>query len=177
MKLLFDFLPIFLFFITYKFFGIYIATTIAIIASIAQLLIFRIQNKRFEIMHIITALSILILGGATLLLHNEIFIKWKPTILYWVLAVVFIVSALVSEKPLIQRVMENNITMPSHIWKKLNCLWSGFFVFLGAVNLFVVYHYTTNTWVNFKMFGTLGLTLLFVIIQTLYMAKHIDLKQ
>lgn len=176
MKLLFDFLPIFLFFIVYKLYGIYAATGVAIVASLLQLVVYRIKNKKFEVMHIITFFSILLLGGATLLLHNEIFVKWKPTILYWILGVLFIGSSLFAKKTLIQRMMEGSIQMPLAVWRRLNILWSIFFVLLGAANLFVVYHYSTDTWVNFKLFGTMGLTILFVIVQSFYIAKYIELK-
>lgn len=176
MKLLFDFLPIFLFFITYKFYGIYTATGVAIVVSLLQVTVNRIKNKRFETMHLITFFSILILGGATLLMHNEIFIKWKPTILYWLLGLLFIGTSLFGKKPLLQRMMEANIELPITIWQRLNISWAIFFLALGGLNLFVVYHFNTNTWVNFKLFGTLGLTLLFVIIQSLYMARYINLK-
>lgn len=176
MKLLFDFLPILLFFIAYKIYGIYTATAIAIAASLLQVTIYRLKHKRFETMHVITFFSILILGGATLFLHNEIFIKWKPSILYWILALLFLGTSLLNKKPLIQRLMNGAIDLPQPVWQRLNISWSLFFLILGVANLFVVYHYDTNTWVNFKLFGTLGLTLLFVIIQSLYMAKHADIK-
>lgn len=177
MKLLFDFLPILLFFVTYKFFGIYAATTVAIATSLIQVTFFRIKNKRFESMQVITFFSILLLGGATLFLHNEIFIKWKPTILYWILGLLFVGSSLFAKKPLIQRMMENTIQMPQPIWHRLNMSWSIFFVLLGAANLYVVYHYSTDIWVNFKLFGTLGLTILFVIIQSFYMAKYMTTEE
>lgn len=176
MKLLFDFFPIFLFFLAFKFYGIYAATAVAMAASLVQLAAYRLKNKRFESTHVITFFSILILGGATLLLHNEIFIKWKPTILYWLLALFFLGSTAFGKKPIIQRLMDKNVQLPTPIWKKLNISWSIFFIFLGCANLFVVYHYNTNIWVNFKLFGTLGLTLVFVIFQSLYMAKYIDIK-
>jgi intracellular septation protein len=172
MKLLFDFLPIFLFFITYKIYGIYAATAVAIGGSLIQVTFQRIKYKRFESMHLITFFSILLLGGATLLMHNEIFIKWKPTILYWLLAILFLGSSIIGKKPILQRLMEANIQLPLPIWRKLNLSWSIFFLLLGCANLYVVYHFTTNTWVNFKLFGTLGLTILFVIAQSLYMAKN-----
>ena len=172
MKLLFDFLPIFLFFITYKVYGIYAATGVAIAVSLIQVTIHRIKYKRFESMHLITFFSILILGGATLWMHNEIFIKWKPTILYWLLGLLFMGSSLFNKKPIIQRLMEANIQLPVAIWQRLNTSWALFFLALGGANLYVVYHFTTNTWVNFKLFGTLGLTLLFVVFQSLYIAKN-----
>jgi intracellular septation protein len=176
MKLLFDFLPIFLFFVTFKLFGIYVATAVAMGASLLQVVLYRLKNKRFESMHVITFFSILILGGATLLLHNEIFIKWKPTILYWILGLVFLTSSVFAQKTVIQRLMESSIQVPTPIWQRLNISWSIFFFLLGALNLFVVYHYSTNTWVNFKLFGTFGLILLFVILQSLYMSKYIELR-
>lgn len=176
MKLLFDFLPIFLFFIVYKFYGIYAATAVAMAASFIQVLFYRIKHGRFESMHVITFFSILILGGATLLLHNEIFIKWKPTILYWLMGLLFIGSSLFGKKPLIQKLMENNIELPTEIWQKLNISWFLFFIFLGAINIFVVYHFTTNAWVNFKLFGTSGLMLAFILAQGLYMSKYMQLK-
>lgn len=176
MKLLFDFLPILLFFITYKFWGIYAATSIAIAGSLLQTVIHRLRNKRFESMHVITFFTLLILGGATLLLHNELFIKWKPTILYWLLACLFLGTSLFGKKPLIKRLMEKNITLSLAIWSRLNLSWSLFFIIMGAANLFVVYHFNTSTWVNFKLFGTLGLTVLFVILQSIYLSKHIDIK-
>jgi intracellular septation protein len=176
MKLLFDFLPIFLFFITYKFFGIYAATGVAMAGSLLQVAYHRIKYKQFESMHLVTFFSILILGGATLLMHNEIFIKWKPTILYWLLGLIFTGTSLFGKKPLLQRMMETNIKLPAVIWKKLNIGWSLFFLLLGCANLYVVYHFTTNTWVNFKLFGTLGLTLLFVVVQSFYMAKFVEVE-
>jgi intracellular septation protein len=176
MKLLFDFLPILLFFVAYKVYGIYAATVVAIAASLIQVTVHRIKNKRFETMHLITFFSILVLGSATLFSHNDIFIKWKPTILYWVLGIAFIASSIFAKKPMIQSLMEKSIAMPTEIWQRLNIGWSVFFILLGAVNLFVVYHYSTNTWVNFKLFGTLGLTLLFVVLQSLYMAKYIQVQ-
>ncbi len=172
MKLLFDFLPIFLFFITYKLYGIYAATIVAIAGSLIQVVTHRIKHKRYESMHLITFFSIFLLGGATLVMHNEIFIKWKPTILYWLLAILFLITSYFGKKPVLQRLMEASIQLPTTTWRRLNMSWSVFFLFLGLLNLYVVYHYTTNTWVNFKLFGTLGLTLLFVIGQSLYMTKN-----
>jgi intracellular septation protein len=172
MRILFDFLPIFFFFITYKFYGIYPATGVAIVSSFLQLTFYRIKHKHFESMHVITFFSILILGGATLLMHNEIFIKWKPTILYWMMSVLFIGTSLLGKKPLIQRLMEKNIQLPIPIWHRLNLSWSLFFLSLGGVNLLVLYHCSTNTWVNFKLFGILGLTFVFIFVQSLYMLKY-----
>ena len=122
-------------------------------------------------------LSILILGGATLLLKNEIFVKWKPTVVYWALAIALLGSQLFSTKPLLQRLGEGSILLPERIWRHLNTMWWIFFLLLGLTNLYVVYNFSTTAWVNFKLFGTLGLTLLFVVLQSIYMAKHAKIQK
>jgi len=175
MKLLFDFFPIVLFFIAYKVWGIYVATATVIGASLVQVIAYWLKKRRFETMHLITLALITVLGGATLLLQNELFIKWKPTAINWAFAIIFLGSHFIGSKTIIQRMMQNNIQLPNVVWKRLNMSWVGFFSLMGAVNLYVVYHFDTNTWVNFKLFGMLGLTLLFVIIQSIYMTRHVKL--
>lgn len=177
MKLLFDFFPIILFFIAFKVFNIYIATAVAIISSIIQVFYTWFKNRRVEVMHIITLTIIVVLGSATLLFHNELFIKWKPTAINWIFAIAFITSQFFGEKPLIRRMMENNIQLPNAIWTRLNLSWVIFFTTMGAANLYVIYNYDTNTWVNFKLFGILGLTVVFVIAQAVYLTKHVDTDQ
>lgn len=172
MKLLFDFFPIALFFAAYKIGGIYLATVTAIVSSIAQVLWSRYKTGKFEKLPLITLGTILILGGATLFFRNELFIKWKPTALYWALAIALLMSQFIGKKPLMQRLLEQNITLPLKIWHQLNLSWALFFSAMGIVNLYVVYHFDTNTWVNFKLFGTLGLTVLFIVLQGFYMAKY-----
>lgn len=174
MKLLFDFFPILLFFIAYKLGGIYIATGVAMLASSGQVTGYWLKYHRFEMMHIITLLFILLLGGATLLLHNEMFIKWKPTAIYWAFGLFFTITQFIGKKPLIQRMMDEKVDLPKTIWQRLNIGWAVFFILMGFINLYVVYNFNTNTWVNFKLFGTLGLTILFVLAQALYMAKYIN---
>jgi len=172
MKILFDFLPIALFFIAYKMGNIYIATGIAIIASLIQVLWTRVRQGRFETMPLITLGIITLLGGATLVFKNELFIKWKPTAVYWTLALAFLISQLATPKPIIQRMAEQSMTLPRAIWHKLNVSWVLFFTLMGFANLYVVKHFDTDTWVNFKLFGTLGLTFVFIILQVLYMARY-----
>lgn len=172
MKFLFDFFPIILFFIAYKLGDIYLATGTAIAASGIQVIVSRIKLGFFEKMPVMTLIVITVLGGATLLFRNEIFIKWKPTAVYWLLALAFILSQYIGQKPLIQRALERNVSLPSEIWLRLNLSWAVFFAFLGGLNLYVVQHFDTDTWVNFKLFGTLGLTILFIIVQTIYMVSH-----
>lgn len=176
MKLLFDFFPIALFFIGFKLFGVFIATAIAMAASLLQVGLFWLKHRKFESLHIITLLLVFILGGLTLLFHNELYIKWKPTILYWVFAIVFFSSQFISNKPIIQRLMEQKISLPPAIWQRLNVSWVIFFGIMGFINLFVIYHFSTNTWVDFKLFGTLLLTLGFIVLQAIYMSKYIDPK-
>ncbi len=173
MKLLFDFFPILLFFIAYKFFGIFVATAVAMIASLFQVGYYWFRHHRVEMLHIITLVTILILGSATLLLHNIMFIKWKPTVIYWVFALVFLITQFFGPKTLLERMMDKQITLPPMLWKRLNLSWVFFWALMGIANLYVIYNYNTNTWVNFKLFGTLGLTILFVIGQSFFMRKHI----
>jgi intracellular septation protein len=172
MKLLFDFFPIALFFIAFKMGDIYLATITAIVASIVQVLWSRYKTGRFEKLPLITLGTIVILGGATLFFRNELFIKWKPTALYWVLALALLISQFIGKKPLMQRLLEQNVDLPIKIWHQLNLSWALFFAAMGVANLYVVYHFDTNTWVNFKLFGTLGLTLVFIVLQGFYMAKY-----
>ncbi len=174
MKLLFDFFPILLFFIIYKFFGIYAATGTGIIASFIQVGIFRIKYNRFDTMQLISLAIITILGGATLYLQNPWFIKWKPTGIYWLASLVFLTSSFFKGAPLIKRMMGSNINLNDRIWLRLNSAWGIFFFLMGALNLYVAYFFSTDIWVNFKLFGGLGLTLIFVFIQALWLTKHAD---
>lgn len=173
MKLFFDFFPIFIFFISYKLFGIYYATAIAMATSLAQVIFYRVKHQRYEKMHLISLGLIFILGGATLFFHNPWFIKWKPTGIYWLTSLVFLGSSLVSSKPLIQRMMDGNINLPKKIWYRLNYAWALFFVVMGGVNLYVAYYYSTDVWVNFKLFGGAGFTLIFVFMQAIYLTRHL----
>lgn len=173
MKLLFDFFPILIFFVCYKFFGIYTATAVAMGASLFQVVFHRIKNQRYEKMHVISLGLILILGGATLFFHNPWFIKWKPTGIYWLASLAFLGSSFLSSKPLIQKMMEENINLPPKIWTRLNSAWAVFFLFMGTINIYVAYFYDTDIWVNFKLFGGAGFTLLFVFLQAIYLSRHV----
>ncbi|HHL3491337.1 TPA: septation protein A [Legionella pneumophila] len=176
MKLLFDFFPIVLFFIVYKFFGIYTATAVAMIASLSQVALYKLKFQHYEKMHLFSLAIIMLLGGATLFFQNPWFIKWKPTGIYWLSALVFFSSSYIGSKPLIQKMMETNINLTTKIWYRLNLAWTLFFIVMGALNLYVAYHYDTDVWVNFKLFGGVGFTLLFVLIQAFYLTKHTDEK-
>jgi len=174
MKLLFDFFPILLFFIAYKTFDIFVATAVAIVAAIVQVGISRFKNKRYETMHLVTLALIIVFGGATLLLQDEMFIKWKPSIVNWLFGLAFLASQFVGQQPLVKRMMAGAIDMPAPIWTRLNLAWSLFFLALGLINVYVIYNFDTDTWVNFKLFGMMGLTIGFVIIQGIYIARYID---
>lgn len=173
MKFLFDFFPIVLFFAAYKLGDIYIATGTAILTSLLLVLWSRYKLGFYEKMPLFTLITLIVLGGSTLLFRNELFIKWKPTAVYWLLSLGFLLSQFIGQKkPLIQRMAEKSIHLKNTIWGQLNISWSIFFAVLGLLNIYVIYNYDTDTWVNFKLFGTLGLTLLFVIAQGFYMARH-----
>lgn len=172
MKFLFDFFPILLFFIAYKWAGIYVATLVAMAASFAQVLWGRFRLGHFEKMPVITLVTLVILGGATLLFRNEAFIKWKPTVVYWLLGLGFLLSQWIGNKPAIQRLAEQSIQLPPAVWSRLNLSWASFFIFMGFLNIYVMQNFDTDTWVNFKLFGSLALTFLFVLGQTLYMFRH-----
>lgn len=173
MQLLFDLFPVILFFAAFKLAGIYVATGVAIAASIAQVAWVWLRRRRVEAMHLITLGLIVVLGGATLLLQDEMFIKWKPSVVNWLFAVVFLGSQFVGGKPLVRRFMESKVELPASVWTRLNLSWVAFFGLLGFANLFVVYRFDTETWVNFKLFGMMGLTVAFVLVQALYLARYI----
>ncbi len=172
MKLLFDFFPIVLFFVFYKLTNIYVATGVAMGASLLQVLIHRIQYQKYEKLHLVSLALIFILGGATLFFHNIWFIKWKPTGIYWVTALVFLYTTFFSSTPLIKKMMGDNIQLHDSIWTRLNIAWSIYFFCMGALNVYVAYTYDTDVWVNFKLFGGIGFMLVFVLLQALYLNKH-----
>jgi intracellular septation protein len=172
MKLLFDIFPVVLFFAAYKFADIYVATGVAIVANIGQIAWLRLKGKKIESMMWVSLAIIVVFGGATLLLHDETFIKWKPTVLYWLFGIVLVVAQFGFGKNLIRAMMEKNIALPELIWRRLNLSWATFFILMGFVNLYVAFNYSTDAWVNFKLFGSFGLMLLFIIGQGLILSKH-----
>ena len=149
------------------------ATAAAIVATIAQAGWSWMRNKKIEKMMIINLGVIIILGGATLALQDETFIKWKPTALYWVFASVLILSNMIFKKNLIKAMMGSKMEMEDLLWNKLNLSWAGFFLFMGCLNLYVAFNFDIDTWVNFKLFGGMGLLLIFALGQAFFLAKHI----
>ncbi|NVK39936.1 MAG: septation protein A [Oceanospirillaceae bacterium] len=177
MKLLLDFLPVIIFFIVYKATGnIVLATAILIPATLAQMLYTWIRTHSIEKMQLVTLVLVVLLGGATVLFQDKTFIQWKPTVVNWLFALAFLGSQFIGSKTIVQRLMESNLELPTFAWRKLNIAWVLFFVVMGALNLLVAYTLSEEAWVNFKLFGMLGLTLIFILLQGLYMSRHIQSK-
>ena len=172
MKMLFDFFPVLLFFIVFKMYDIYVATAVLIIACFVQTVAHRLMHGVFEKSHVITLVLVALFGGLTLFLQDEVFIKWKPTAINWLFAAVFIGSQFIGSKTIIERMMGANLRLPAQIWTRLNIAWAIFFVILGALNLYVAFSFDTDTWVNFKLFGLMGLTFAFVIAQSFYLMPY-----
>ncbi len=154
-------------------YDIYTATAVLIVACAIQTFGHRIIKGRFENAHLITLILVALFGGLTLFLQDDVFIKWKPTAINWLFAIVFIGSRFIGEKPVIERMMGANIVLPSTVWTKLNLAWALFFIVLGALNLYVAFSFDTDTWVNFKLFGLMGLTFIFIIAQSFYLMPYI----
>ena len=202
MKLLLDFLPILLFFITFKYtegqpewaaefasahFGflvsggvvgpkeapVLLATLVVIAATVTQILVMLLRGKKIDLMLWISLALVVVLGGATVWFHSETFIKWKPSVLYWAMGLSFWISQVVFRKNLLQALMGEQLELPPGVWQRLNFAWIAFFGMMGLLNLYVAYSYTTDVWVNFKLFGGIGLMLLFTLAQGVYLSRHI----
>jgi len=174
MKFLFDLFPVILFFVAFKLADIYVATGVAIAATFAQVGWLRLRRRRVDPMLWASLAIIVVFGGATLLLRDETFIKWKPTVLYWLFALALASSALLFRKNLLRAILKSQLVLPEPVWARLNWSWTLFFAFMGAANIYVAYSFPTDFWVNFKLFGGMGLMLLFVIGQAFFLAKHIE---
>ncbi len=174
MKLLFDLFPVILFFIAYKAADIYVATAVAIVATFAQIGWVHFRHGKVDKMLWVSLVLIIVFGGMTLLLHDPTFIKWKPTILYWLFAVVLVGSAWLFDKNLMRSMLGQQMSLPETVWARLNLAWAGFFALLGALNLYVAYTFSEEAWVNFKLFGGIGLMLVFVLAQGVMLAKYLE---
>ncbi|MHB1093685.1 septation protein A [Thiobacillus sp.] len=198
-KLLFDLFPIIVFFIAYKIGdanteatrtlmaslglpllgsagekpGIYLATLVAIVASVGQIAWVKLRGHKADTMMWVSLGIIVLFGGATLWLHDESFIKWKPTVLYWIFAAIIFGSAILGRN-VIKSLMKEQMELPDAAWGRLNASWGGFFTFMGVANLIVAFNFSTDTWVDFKLFGSLGLMLLFVIGQSMMLTRYLD---
>ena len=173
MKFLFDLLPILLFFVAFKFGGIYIATAVSIIASILQISWLLLRGQKVDTMMWISLAIIVVLGGATLISHNDTFIKWKPTALYWIFALVLLISPVLFKKNIIRSMLADKITLPDSMWRNLNLSWVLFFIVMGVVNRYVALTYSTDTWVNFKLFGSTAMMFIFIIGQGIVLNKYL----
>jgi intracellular septation protein len=174
MKFLFDLFPVILFFVAFKLTDIYVATGVAIAATFAQVGWLRLRRRRVDPMLWASLAIIVVFGGATLLLRDETFIKWKPTVLYWLFALVLAGSMLLFRKNLLRAMLKSQVVLPEPVWARLNWSWVGFFAAMGAANIYVAYSFPTDFWVNFKLFGGVGLMLLFVIAQAFFLSKYIE---
>jgi intracellular septation protein len=174
MKFLFDLFPIILFFAAYKSAGIFAATAVAIAATVGQIAWVWFRHRKVDTMLWVSLAIIGIFGGATLVFQNPTFIKWKPTVLYWFFAVALIFSALVLHKNLIRKMLEAQLKLPDPLWQRVNFAWAGFFALMGILNLFVAYNFSEETWVNFKLFGGMGLMLVFVLAQGMLLSRYIE---
>ena len=177
MKFLFDIFPVILFFIAFKVYDIYVATAVAMAATFLQIGWAWLRHRKVDTMLWISLAVIVVFGGATLLLQDETFIKWKPTVLYWLFSAVLAVAALAFRKNLIRAMMETQVTLPEVVWGKLLASWIAFFALMGALNLVVAFNFSTDAWVNFKLFGGIGLMLVFIVLQGLMLARHIEDKK
>lgn len=196
-KILFDLFPVIVFFIAYKIGdanaeatrafmaslglalgtsekpGIYLATLVAIAASFLQIGWVKLRGHKVEIMLWVSLGIIVVFGGATLWLHDESFIKWKPTVLYWIFAAIIFGAAALGRN-VIRSLMSAQMELPDPAWSRLNASWGGFFAVMGLANLVVAFNFSTDAWVNFKLFGSLGLMLVFVIAQSMMLTKYLD---
>jgi intracellular septation protein len=203
MKLLFDFLPIILFFGTFKYAEantawaaafatqylgaivaggvvgpeeapVLLATVVVIVATMIQVTWLKLRGQKVDVMLWVSLGLVVVLGGLTVWFHSETFIKWKPTALYWTLALALAVSQLVFGKNLLRVLLGAQLQLPVAVWQRLNWAWVTFFALMGVLNLWVAYSFSTAAWVNFKLFGALGLMLAFTVAQGLYLSRHLE---
>jgi intracellular septation protein len=178
MKFLFDLFPIILFFITFKFSDIYTATIVAMVATIGQILWVYYRHRKIDAMQWVSLVMIIVFGSLTIFLHDKTFIQLKPTALYWLFSGVLFISAQFFNKNWIQILMGKQVTLKANhsnsVWRKLNLAWSLFFFVLGALNLYIAFKFSEDAWVNFKLFGSTGLLIAFVIAQGIWLSKHME---
>jgi intracellular septation protein len=174
MKLLFELFPVLLFFVAYKIYGIYVATAVMIVTSLLQALYLWRRDGAIPTMHWVTLGLVVFFGGLTLVLQDPTFVKIKPTIVNWLFASAFIIAPFIGGKTLPQRMMEANVVLPQSKWKNLNRAWILFFIALGALNVAVAFNFSENAWVNFKLYGLMGLTFVFALAQGFYIARHMQ---
>jgi len=177
MKFLSDLFPVLLFFGAYWFSrDMFIATAVAMAATLLQVASAWLRHRKVETMQWVSLGLIVVLGGATLLLHDKHFIMWKPTVLYWIMGTGLLIGELAGKNG-IRALVGQQMELPAAVWRKLNYAWVAFFALMGALNLFVAYRFSEDIWVNFKLFGGLGLMFAFVIAQSLFLSKYLEEKK
>jgi intracellular septation protein len=178
MTLLYEIFPVFLFFICFKLYDIYVATQVGIVATFAQVVFNRIMFKAWDKKQVVTLIVFVAFGSLTLYFHNPIFVKWKPTIVFWIFSLVIFVTQLFTAKPMMQRLMENVLQakeqVPQRVWLQLNTAWGFCFIVIGCVNLYIAYYYSNEAWVNFKFYGITGALIGLSVIQTLYLFRYVE---
>lgn len=174
MKLLFDLFPILLFFVAFKLADIYVATGVAIVATIGQIAWLKLRGKAVEPMQWASLAIIVVFGGMTLLFHDETFIKWKPTVLYALFAAALLLAPRFTGKNPLRAMMGSQLKLPDAIWHRLTLAWVAFFAAMGVANIAVAYSFPLDVWVNFKVFGTLAATIVFVIAQAVWVSRYAE---
>ena len=172
-KQLVEFFPILLFFIAFKLYDIYVATAVVIVATILQVAYAWLKFRKVETMQWITLALVVIMGGLTLILHDEQFVKWKLSIIEWLFGGAFLGSQFIGRAPFIERMMSSQLTLPAVIWKRLNLCWAGFFIGVGCLNVYVMFNYNTNDWVTFKTFIVPGMMAVFIVVQMIFLYKYL----
>ena len=176
MKFLFDVFPVALYFVAIQIWDIFVATAVAIAATFVQVGWLVARRRKVPTMVWASLVIIVVFGGLTLYLRDKTFILWKPTVLYWLFGAVLAGGALLGRN-LIRALLSEQMTLPEPVWRRLNWSWVGFFAFMGALNLYVAYNYSEKIWASFKLFGGIGLMLVFVVAQSALLAKYVEDKQ
>ena len=177
MKQFFDFIPLLVFFAVYKFYDIYTATAALMVVTVLQIAITWFTLRKLEKMHLITLGMVLVFGGFTLFFHDDAFIKWKVTVINLLFSAALLVSQFVLKKPLIKQMLGKEMQLPDAIWSRVNLAWAGFFAVVAATNTYIAFHLPQEVWVNFKVFGLLGMTLLFTVATVFYLYRHLPAEQ
>lgn len=172
MKQLFEFIPLLVFFALYKLYDIYVATAALMVVTVVQMAFVWFRNGKLEKMHWVTLVLILVFGGFTLLFHDDSFIKWKVTVINLLFAGALLISQWVFNKPLIKQMLGKELQLPDAIWRRVNLAWAGFFALCAALNTYIAFHLPQSVWVNFKVFGLLGMTLVFTLLTVFYLYRH-----
>ncbi|MEG7434960.1 septation protein A [Serratia marcescens] len=177
MKQFLDFLPLIVFFAFYKLYDIYVASGALIVATALALVFTWVKYRKVEKMTLITFLMVLVFGTLTLVFHNDLFIKWKVTVIYALFALALLISQWVLKKPLVKRMLGKELTLPDKVWSNLNLAWAVFFLACGLANIYVAFWLPQSVWVNFKVFGLTVLTLVFTLLSGIYIYRHMPEEQ